>query len=169
VKRSFQHTATSVNLLEVPPPRTGNGSSAAATAPELILDYFSRCVDTIGLPRSLAQLYATLFLSDEPLAFEEIVVRSGPSNASASTELRDLELLNGVERVMVANDRRSFQQAQLSLRPTAERLCCRIGGVWPQGRGPACLMTPWRSPRTVLTATILNPIAQSRRLARSGV
>ena len=87
-----------------------------AAAAELVMSYFTRCADTIGLPRSLAQLYATLFLSESPLAFEEIVARSGLSKASASTGLRDLERLHGVERVMVAQDRRSFYQAQLSLR-----------------------------------------------------
>ena len=82
----------------------------------LIAAYFSRSAETIGLPRSLAYLYATLFLSDVPLAFEDIVVRSGLSKASASTGLRDLERLHGVERVVIPNDRRSFYQAQLSLR-----------------------------------------------------
>jgi DNA-binding transcriptional regulator GbsR (MarR family) len=118
--RSFQHTTTGVDLLEVPLPRPGHVSPAATRAPvdasELVTAYVSRCADTIGLPRSLAQLYATLFLSETPLPFEEIVVRSGLSKASASTGLRDLERLHGVERVMVANDRRSFYQAQLSLR-----------------------------------------------------
>jgi DNA-binding transcriptional regulator GbsR (MarR family) len=118
--RSFQHTATGVDLLEVSLPRPGNVSSAATRTPadasELVSAYFSRCTDTIGLPRSLAQLYATLFLSETPLPFDEIVVRSGLSKASASTGLRDLERLHGVERIMVANDRRSFYQAQLSLR-----------------------------------------------------
>ena len=92
--RSFQHTATGVDLLEIPFPRPGNVSPAAARGPadasELVSAYLSRCADTIGLPRSLAQLYATLFLSEEPLAFEEIVALSGLSKASASTGLRDL-------------------------------------------------------------------------------
>ena len=118
--QSFQHTDTGVDLLEVPLPLLGKAPSAATRAPasasELVLAYFCRCADTIGLPRSLAQLYATLFLSEEPLAFEEIVARSGLSKASASTGLRDLERLHGVERVMVAQDRRSYYQAQLSLR-----------------------------------------------------
>jgi DNA-binding transcriptional regulator GbsR (MarR family) len=118
--RSFQQATTGVDLLEVPLPRPGSVPPAATRAPvnasELVSAYFSRCAATIGLPRSLAQLYATLFLSEEPLAFEEIVYRSGLSKASASTGLRDLERLHGVERVMVTNDRRSFYQAQLSLR-----------------------------------------------------
>ena len=90
--------------------------SSPDSARELVLAYFSRAAETIGLPRSLAQIYATLFLSENPLAFEEIVAISGLSKASASTGLRDLERLQGVERVVVPADRRSFYQAQLSLR-----------------------------------------------------
>jgi DNA-binding transcriptional regulator GbsR (MarR family) len=118
--RSFHHTATGVDILEVPLPRMRIVPPAATRAPanasELVSAHFSRCADTIGLPRSLAQLYATLFLSEEPLSLEEIVVRSGLSKALASTGLRDLERFHGVERVMVANDRRSLYQGQLSLR-----------------------------------------------------
>jgi DNA-binding transcriptional regulator GbsR (MarR family) len=91
-------------------------SHSPQSAHEQVAAYFSCCAETIGLPRSLAQIYATLYLSEHPLAFEEIVARSGLSKASASTGLRDLERLQGVERVVVPSDRRSFYQAQLSLR-----------------------------------------------------
>ena len=115
----YQGQSAGTGLLEAPlasVPVSAGGVTRPAAAPELIMAYFTRCADTIGLPRSLAQLYATLFLSESPLAFEEIVERSGLSKASASTGLRDLERLHGVERVIVAQDRRSFYQAQLSLR-----------------------------------------------------
>ena len=90
--------------------------ASAAVARDQMAAYFSRCAETIGLPRSLAAIYATLFLADSPLPFEEIVARSGLSKASASTGLRDLERLHGVERVVVPADRRSFYRAQLSIR-----------------------------------------------------
>jgi DNA-binding transcriptional regulator GbsR (MarR family) len=115
----YQAESAGTGLLEAPlasVPVSSGGLTRSAAAPELVMAYFTRCADTIGLPRSLAQLYATLFLSESPLAFEEIVAQSGLSKASASTGLRDLERLHGVERVMVAQDRRSFYQAQLSLR-----------------------------------------------------
>ncbi len=115
----YQAESAGTGLLEAPlagAPVSAGGVIPPAAAPELVIAYFTRCADTIGLPRSLAQLYATLFLSEAPLAFEEIVARSGLSKASASTGLRDLERLHGVERVMVAQDRRSYYQAQLSLR-----------------------------------------------------
>jgi hypothetical protein len=111
---SLRYTATGVDLLMVPLTRPGNFSSgpnrALASAAVLVAANFSRCADTIGLSRSLAQLYATIFLSKEPLAFKEFVVRSSLSKGSASTGC-----LHGVERVRVANVRHSFYQAQLSL------------------------------------------------------
>jgi hypothetical protein len=98
--QSFQHTVTGVDLLKVPLPRSGNVFSAATRAPvtaaELVTAYFSRYVDTIGLPRSLAQLYTTLLFAKEPLTFGKIVVLSDLSKASASTGLRDLEGLHVV-------------------------------------------------------------------------
>jgi len=99
------------------PVPVGLDSDAGGESPrELVLAYFSRAAETIGLPRSVAQIYATLFLSEQPLAFEEIVALSGLSKASASTGLRDLERLQGVERVVIPADRRSFYRAQLSVR-----------------------------------------------------
>ena len=97
------------------------GEAAPAPLPSeardaLIAAYFCRSAETLGIPRSLAQIYTALFLSPGPMAFEEIVARSGLSKASASTGLRDLERLHGVERIVVPADRRSFYQAQLSLR-----------------------------------------------------
>jgi DNA-binding transcriptional regulator GbsR (MarR family) len=115
----YQAESAGAGLLEAPlasVPVPAGGVIPPPAAPELVMAYFTRCADTIGLPRSLAQLYAVLFLSESPLAFEEIVARSGLSKASASTGLRDLERLHGVERVIIAQDRRSFYQAQLSLR-----------------------------------------------------
>jgi DNA-binding transcriptional regulator GbsR (MarR family) len=119
VSNIYQAETAGVGLLEAPltaVPVFASGVIRPAAATELVMGYFTRCADTIGLPRSLAQLYATLFLSESPLAFEEIVARSGLSKASASTGLRDLERLHGVERVIIAQDRRSFYRAQLSLR-----------------------------------------------------
>lgn len=101
-----------MELVESP----GEPLDSAPSRASLVASYFSRSAETIGIPRSLAHLYATLFLSEVPLAFDDIVARSGLSKASASTGLRDLERLHGVERVVVPADRRSFYQAQLSLR-----------------------------------------------------
>lgn len=72
--------------------------------------------DTVGLPRSVAQIYATLFLSPVPLSFGDIVDMAGLSKASASTGLKFLERMRGAEIVVVPDDRRTFYRAELSVR-----------------------------------------------------
>ncbi|MBB5350824.1 DNA-binding transcriptional regulator GbsR (MarR family) [Haloferula luteola] len=78
--------------------------------------------DTLGMPRSTALIYQTLFLSDEPLSFTEIVERSGLSKASASTGLKLLERTKAVETVVVPSSRGTYYRAELSLRRLASGL-----------------------------------------------
>ncbi len=78
--------------------------------------YFCRMADTIGLPRSVALIYHTLFLAPEPLSFGDIVATSGLSKASASTGLKLLERMRGVEIVVISDDRRTFYRAERSIR-----------------------------------------------------
>ncbi|QJE94274.1 GbsR/MarR family transcriptional regulator [Luteolibacter luteus] len=72
--------------------------------------------DTIGVPRSVALIYHILYLSKEPMSFSEVVERSGCSKASASTGLKLLERIRGVEVVILPDDRRTFYRPELSLR-----------------------------------------------------
>jgi DNA-binding transcriptional regulator GbsR (MarR family) len=95
------------------PPRV---SSAEVEVRDAVAAYFCRMADTIGLPRSVAQIYAVLFLSGEPLSFGDIVETSGLSKASASTGLKFLERMRGAEIVVVPDDRRTFYRAELSVR-----------------------------------------------------
>jgi len=115
-KKESRQVTLEQSFLSEASPGDGAFDSVSESPRELVLAYFSRAAETIGLPRSVAQIYATLFLSEQPLAFEEIVALSGLSKASASTGLRDLERLQGVERVVIPADRRSFYRAQLSIR-----------------------------------------------------
>ncbi len=95
------------------------GTSSDLEATRRIAEYFCRLADTINLPRSVALIYHTLFLADEPLSFGEIVERSGLSKASASTGLKLLERMHGVEIVVRPDDRRTFYRPELSLRRLA--------------------------------------------------
>jgi DNA-binding transcriptional regulator GbsR (MarR family) len=100
---------------------TSSASSAALSAADeevsaMLAQYFCRMADTIGLPRSVALIYHVLFLADQPLSFADIVDRSGLSKASASTGLKFLERLHGLETVVLPEDRRTFYKAERSLR-----------------------------------------------------
>lgn len=88
-------------------------------AERLVQNYFCRLADTIGLPRSLAQIYAVLFLAPEPLSFAEIVETSGLSKGSASTGLRHLKRIRGVEVILRPPDRRTYYRPETSPRRLA--------------------------------------------------
>ena len=90
--------------------------SADGKVEALLTSYFSRMADAVGLPRSVALIYRILFLSSEPISFQQIVETSGLSKASASTGLRLLERVRGLEVITVPSDRRTFYKAELSIR-----------------------------------------------------
>lgn len=81
--------------------------------------YFCRLADTFGLPQSVALLYHTLFIAEQPICFNEIARLSGLSKGSTSMGLRALERMRAVEIVFVPNDRNTYYRAELSLRRVA--------------------------------------------------
>ena len=94
----------------------GTPSETNALISETLAAYFCRMADTIGLPRSVALIYHTLFLAEDSLSFRDIVERSGLSKASGSTGIKLLERMRGIERVMIPDDRRTFYRPELSMR-----------------------------------------------------
>ncbi|GAA5483672.1 GbsR/MarR family transcriptional regulator [Haloferula sargassicola] len=99
-----------------------DSSTLETEAADTIAAYFCRMADTLGLPRSTALIYHTLFLTDEALSYTEIVERSGLSKASASTGLKLLERAKAVEIVIVPASRATHYKAELSLRRLAAGL-----------------------------------------------
>jgi len=82
----------------------------------LIAGYFCRVAETVGLPRSVAQIYSALFVADGPVSFTEVIDRAALSEASASTGLRLLERMKAVERVIVPGERATYYRPELSMR-----------------------------------------------------
>ncbi|MEM6279416.1 MAG: hypothetical protein AAF733_08065, partial [Verrucomicrobiota bacterium] len=69
-----------------------DGDSALQIEEEII-DYFVSFVQMLGLPKSVGQIYGTLFASPEPLVMDDIVERLGISKGSASQGLSLLRSL----------------------------------------------------------------------------
>ncbi len=65
----------------------------------------------LGLSRTVGQLYALLFLSDEPLCLDYMVERLRVSKGSVSTNIRELEKWGGVRKVWVKGSRKDFYEA----------------------------------------------------------
>ena len=84
--------------------------------------YFCQLADSFGLPRSVALIYGTLFLAENPLPVSEIIEDSGLSKGSVSNGLRFLERMGFIHLVVESADRRTFYRPELSLRRLAAGL-----------------------------------------------
>ena len=72
-------------------------------------------VSTVGLNRVIGQLYAILFLSNEPLCLDDMAETLRISKGNASVNIRELEKLGVVRKVWVKGSRRDFYEAELDL------------------------------------------------------
>lgn len=70
---------------------------------------------TVGLNRVIGQLYAMLFVSNEPLCLDDMAETLGISKGNASVNIRELEKLGVVRKVWVKGSRRDFYEAELDL------------------------------------------------------
>lgn len=68
-----------------------------------------------GVNRSVAQVHALLYLSEQPVDAEAIVVALGLARSNVSTALKELQGYGIVRRVHVAGDRRDHFVAEADL------------------------------------------------------
>ena len=92
------------------------------SARQALSGYFCQLADSFGLPRSVALIYGTLFLAENPLPVSEIIEESGLSKGSVSSGLRFLERMGFIHLVVESSDRRTFYRPELSLRRLAAGL-----------------------------------------------
>ena len=81
-----------------------------------VVDLFLNAVQSVGLPKSLGQIYGLLFCRDQPLAMNEVMKLLGISKGSASQGLRSLRQLGAISSVYAPGDRRELFSAEIRLR-----------------------------------------------------
>lgn len=103
-------------------------SSLPATAPPRerdealeteLINLFTRLVQIVGLPRSLAEIYAVLFASPDPMCMEDVITRTRLSQGGVSQGLRQLRAFGALQTVYVPGDRRTFFAIEDNLRKVA--------------------------------------------------
>lgn len=99
-----------------------NGRAAQLLPVEVeVIQFFVQFSRALGQPRSLAEIYGLLFVSQEPLPMDGLIERLNLSKGSASQGLKYLQDLGAVKPVYVAGDRRTHYQAVAELRNLAGR------------------------------------------------
>ena len=84
-----------------------------------VIGLFVELSRMLGQPRSYAEIYGLIFISNRPLPMDEIVARLGISKGSVSQGLRFLRKAGAVKMVCVAQDRRIHYEALAELRHLA--------------------------------------------------
>jgi HTH-type transcriptional regulator, glycine betaine synthesis regulator len=94
-----------------------DASESSLTALETgVIDLFVNGVRVLGLPKSIGEIYGLLYISPEPLSFDEILSRLQISKGSTSQGLKILRSLGAVRAVYVAGARRDYFVAETELK-----------------------------------------------------
>lgn len=105
---------------ELASPEAAN--NASPTLSELENEVIAFFVDTVrwfGAPKSLGAIYGLLFISAEPISFDQIATRLQMSNGSVSQGLKILKDLGAVRVTFKPGERRDFFVAETQLRQLA--------------------------------------------------
>jgi len=86
-----------------------------AKARDNFIEGIGHLASSVGLSRVIGQLYAMLFLSNEPLCLDDMAERLKISKGNASVNIRELEKLGVVRKVWVKGSRKDFYEAELNL------------------------------------------------------
>lgn len=70
---------------------------------------------SFGLNRVAAQLYALLFVNNEPLSLDDMVEKLGVSKGNISVNVRELEKWGAARKVWVKGNRKDFYVAELDI------------------------------------------------------
>jgi len=81
-----------------------------------VIDLFLNAAMSVGLPKSVGQIYGLLFCRDEPLAMDEIMELLSVSKGSASQGLRSLRHLGAVKSQFLSGQRKEHFVAEIRLR-----------------------------------------------------
>jgi len=77
---------------------------------EQFIDRVGEFAASLGLNRSVGQLYALLYMSPSPLSLDEMAEACDMSKGNASINLRELERWGAVRRVYVRGDRKDYYE-----------------------------------------------------------
>lgn len=96
-------------------------SSEVVAFERQVVDFFLSAADLLGVPKSVAVIYAIIFASPRPLSFADIEGRLDISKGSISQGLRFLREIGALKEVSTAADRAELFTPDLELRKLVGR------------------------------------------------
>lgn len=89
--------------------------SAAEDTRAVFIDGMGRIGEFWGIARAMGQLWAVLYLSQEPMTMDQLVTEVGITKGHASTNLRQLQRLGLVSKSWRPGDRKEYYTPQADL------------------------------------------------------
>jgi HTH-type transcriptional regulator, glycine betaine synthesis regulator len=86
------------------------------------IDLGGRSAQRLGLPRSLGQIYAVLYLSPRPMSLQDLMEALHISKGNASMGVRQLKAWSALDQIWVKGDRRDYYQANPDFRNVLKNL-----------------------------------------------
>lgn len=81
-----------------------------------LIEMFIESARVLGLPKSVGQIYGLLYVSQSPLSMEDVMLRLGISQGSASQGLKQLRAFRAIRLVYVQGQRRDYYEPEIELR-----------------------------------------------------
>lgn len=81
-----------------------------------VIEFFVAIARLLAQPRSVAEIYGLLFISEQPLTMAEIIDRLKLSKGSASQGLRFLLEMHAIRKIQIDGDRSSYFAAETVLK-----------------------------------------------------
>lgn len=91
-------------------------------AKNLFTDGIIRIARFWGLPKALGAIYSCLYLSEDPLSFNDISTGTGLTKGSISTNLRTLAHLKLVRKHIIPGERKDYYSADAELWDVVRKL-----------------------------------------------
>jgi DNA-binding transcriptional regulator GbsR (MarR family) len=96
---------------------SGDAPAELSALERQVVDFFTDGVRLVGLPKSMGEIYGLLFISQKPLALDDLVATLGISKGSVSQGLRALKTLGAVrEAECEPAGRRTYFEPDLALK-----------------------------------------------------
>lgn len=86
------------------------------------INNLGRVADFFGFNRLIGQLYASLFISPEPLTLDDMVERLRSSKGNVSINIRTLERLGLVRQIYKWADRKNYYEAEIDIWKAVSRI-----------------------------------------------
>ncbi|MBU0728351.1 MAG: hypothetical protein KKE17_07785 [Proteobacteria bacterium] len=87
-------------------------SQDLTTAKENFIQGISRITTFWGFPKAMGAMFGTIYLSPAPLSLDEIVEQVGVTKGAVSTNIRNLERLGVVHKIIKMGDRKDYYSAE---------------------------------------------------------